>query len=240
VTHKFSQYLILAISALGLSALPALADSPCGTASLQTYLTSYSGSTGCTVTYNGVTLDFSEFNYTPGGTNPFLPASSIGVSPAPPPGTDGPGLNFNPATTITSGTEDIDVGFTVKALNGALINDIYIALTAPLTTGTGTDTYQEVFCGGPEDECSTFVEAPITNDTNLVNLANTDIGGPVSSLTITKDVLLNAGSNGTASLTGFLNEYSSPVPEPRAASLVLGLGLLAGFAFFKRRRVAQS
>ena len=81
MTHKFSKFLVLAIGALGLSALPALADSPCPTASLATYLADFSGSTGCTVTYDGVTLDFSQFSYTPGGSTQEA-ASSIGVSEA--------------------------------------------------------------------------------------------------------------------------------------------------------------
>jgi hypothetical protein len=242
VTHNIAKFLALAVGAIGLSALPALADSPCPTDPLSTYLTSYSAGSGvgCTVSFGGVTLDFSKFFYTPGGTT-MAPASSIGVSPAPPPNGDGPGLNFNPAASISSGTEDIEVGFTVTALAGAQINDIFIALNAPLALGTGTINYQETFCGGPQNKCTIFVEAPVTNDTNVINLATTDLGGPVTSLSITKDVLLSAGSNGSATLTGFQNEYSTvSTPEPRAISLLLGLGLLAGFAIFKRRQATQS
>jgi hypothetical protein len=243
VTHKFSKYLVLAIGALGLTALPALADSPCTSGSLATYVDSTYGGTAsptfaCSVTSGGVTLDFSQFNYTPGGSTQ-LTASEIGVAPITVP--DGPGLSFNPAAAITSGTEDVDVGFTVTAEGGASISDIYIALSNVLTTGTGTVTYDENFCGGPELKCSLYVEAPATNDTNVVQLSTTDIGGPVSSLTITKDVLLSAGSSGSASTTGFLNEYSTTAtPEPRAISLLLGLGLLAGFVIFKRRQATQS
>jgi hypothetical protein len=62
---------------------------------------------------------------------------------------------------------------------------------------------------------------------------------PTTSLSIDKDVTLNPGSSGTVNVSSFGNQYST-VPEPRAVSLVLGLGLLAGFAFFKRRQAAQN
>jgi hypothetical protein len=127
----------------------------------------------------------------------------------------------------------------VTAAPGVLIDDIYMGFGNVTTSGTGTALYTENFCGGPEDSCSLFVEAPVTSDTNAVKLSSTDIGGPVSSLTITKDLTLQTGTDGLAATSSFLNEYST-VPEPRAVSLVLGLGLLAGFVFFKRRQVAQS
>jgi len=241
VTHKITKYLILATGALCLSAIPALADSACTATNLGNYVDSMYGGTAsssfsCSVTSDGVTLDFSNFTYTPGGSTQ-IAADDIGVSAVTTP--DGPGLNFDPAASISSGTEDVEIGFTVTAEGGADLSDIYIDLANVLTTGTGTVTYDEEFCGGMENECSLYVEAPATDDVNSVNLSNTAIGGPVTSLTITKDVLLSAGTAGTASTTGFLNEYST-VPEPRGVSMLLGLGLLAGFVVFKRRQVVQS
>lgn len=231
MSHKFVQYFILAVSALGLSALPAAADSPCASANLNTYL-----ATGFTCSVGN--LDFSDFSYLAGGTNQIAP-TSIGVSAVTSP--DGPGLNFNPAAQVSGSNLDTDilVGFTVTGINGALIDDIYMGFGNVTTTGTGSALYTENFCGGPENQCSIFVEAPNTNDVNYVNLSSTDIGGPVSTLTITKDLDLETGSSGLAATSSFLNEYST-VPEPRSVSLVLGLGLLAGFVFFKRRQVAQS
>jgi len=183
-------------------------------------------------------LDFSNFSYNTGGTNP-IAASSVGVTSVTTP--DGPGLMFDPAAVISGSglTEDVFVGFKVTGLNGTLINDIYMGFGNVLTTGTGTALYTENFCGGPENQCSLFVEAPVTNDTNMVNLSSTAIGGPVSSLTITKDLQLVTGSSGLSATSSFLNEYST-VPEPRGTAVLLGLGLLAGFLVFKRRQVAQS
>jgi hypothetical protein len=239
VTHKFGQYLILAISALGLSALPALADNPCpnssgGSFDLNYYIANFAGSAGCTVG----NLDFSHFTYNTGGTNQ-VPSSSVGVTGVTSP--DGPGLMFDPSAFISGSglTQDIFVGFTVTGLNGTLINDIFMGFGNVTTTGTGTALYTENFCGGAQNQCSLFVEAPVTGDTNMVNLSGTAIGGPVSSLTITKDLQLQTGSSGLAATSSFLNEYST-VPEPRGITLLLGMGLLAGFVVFKRRQVAQS
>lgn len=236
MTHKFAKYFILAISALGLSALPALADSPCPSGdSLQYFLTNFSGTTGCTVG----ALDFSEFNYNNGGT-PLVAASNVGVSPTTVP--DGPGLNFDPAMELIGANlaEDIDVGFTVTDSSG-LISDIYIDFGNVNAVNGGNALYTEEFCLTSTSDCSLYVDAPVTAATNVVQLSNTAIGGPVSSLTIEKDLDLSTNSNAAAisAVSLFGNEYSS-VPEPRAVSLVLGLGLLAGFAFFKRRRVAQN
>jgi len=223
----------------------ALADSPCVAGSLSSYVDSLYGGTAssnfsCSVTADGLTLDFSQFTYTPGGSTTEA-ASAIGAAPVTAP--DGPGLQFNPGIPVnglTSGTEDFLVGFTVTAESGGEIGDVYINLSNVSTSGTGVATYEEQFCNS-QGTCSLYVENPITADSNVINLSNTALGGPVSSLTITKDVTLSAGSNGSAGLSGFNNEYSpSAVPEPRAVSYVLGLGLLAGFVIYRRRRVAQS
>jgi hypothetical protein len=231
VTHKFAQYVILAVSALGLSALPAAADSPCPSEALSLYLVSgFSCSVG--------DLDFSDFSYNTGGTNP-IAASSVGVAPVTSP--DGPGLNFDPAAQISGSdlTQDIEVGFTVTATDGSLISDVYIAFgnVGPIT-GDGLATYNEQFCN-LAGTCSLDVEDPGSAKSKDILLTNTALGGPVSSLVITKDLMLSTGASGSASVSGFLNEYSE-VPEPRGVSILMGFGLLAGFVFFKRRQVSQN
>jgi len=241
VTHKFAQYLILAVGALGLSALPAAADSPCpnssgGSFDLSYYVSTFGVGTGVGCTVGN--LDFTNFTYNTGGTNK-VAATNVGVTEVTTP--DGPGLMFDPSGFVsgTNLSQDVFVGFTVTGLNGTLIDDIFMGFGNVTTTGTGTALYTEQFCTGMEDQCSLFVEAPITGGTNMVNLKNTAIGGPVSSLNITKDLTLQTGSSGLAATSSFLNEYST-VPEPRGITLLLGLGLLAGFVVFKRRQVAQS
>ncbi len=242
--QKFTQFFILAVSALGLSALPALADSACTPGSLSTYVDSLYGGTAaanfsCFVTSNGVTLDFSNFTYNTAGTNP-MPVGNVGVTVATSP--DGPGLEFDPNATISGSnlSQDVNVGFTVTAENGAQISDIYLAFDGVYVQNGGTVSLTEQFCS-LLGKCSTQIEDPTTALADSFLLSSTALGGPVSSLVITKDLQLNTTSEpGSQALdSGFMNEYSA-VPEPRSTSLVLTVGLLAGFAFFKRRQVAQS
>src|SRR5579862_9762469 len=211
------------------------------------YITNFSGTSGCTVTYNGVTLGFDQFFYSSsnnGTTYTPTPASGVTVTPAPPPGNDGPGLNFNPGigvgNEVGSGqVDDVAVGFTVTDLTpNTLIDDVYIALNAPVVTGTGNISYSETICL-TTGTCTIYVDDPTTALATSINLAQSGLGGPVSTLSITKDVTLSGGSSGTAFMSFFQNEYST-VPEPRAVSLLLGLGLLAGLAIFKRRQAAQN
>ena len=54
---------------------------------------------------------------------------------------------------------------------------------------------------------------------------------PQTSLSITKDLSLTAGSNGTAAMSDFSNYYSHTVPEPRAISIVLGIMLFGAVVF---------
>jgi hypothetical protein len=64
---------------------------------------------------------------------------------------------------------------------------------------------------------------------------------PSTSISITKDLIISGGSNGTASMSDFSNYYShSAVPEPRAVSALLGLGFFGIMAFVKRRQAVRS
>jgi len=55
----------------------------------------------------------------------------------------------------------------------------------------------------------------------------------VSSITVSKDIILNAGTDGTASVSVVSQGFSSSIiPEPTSLSL-LGIGM-AGFFTFRR------
>jgi hypothetical protein len=179
-------------------------------------------------------LEFSQFQY----SSAAIPASAINVQPMNNPGNEG--IGFNGALGGNSGTlQDVFVSFTVTGLNGTMLHDLGIDLTNVSTSGTGDVHYTEQFCSTGHG-CSIFVDDPTTAFSTDILLSSTPIGGPVSSLNITKDVHISAGSSGSAFVSGFDNHYSnSPVPEPRAISIVLGMGL-AAFAFLKRRQAVRS
>lgn len=238
--YKYPIYLTLAAIALSLAASPAAADNPCPNSSgsafdLSYYVTTFGAGTneGCTVG----NLDFSNFTYSTSGTNQ-IAASSVGVQEMTTP--DGPGLMFDPSGFIQGAglTQDMSVGFKVTALGDAQISDIYMGFGNVATAGTGTALYTEQFCGGPSNECSLFVEAPTTNNTNMVNLSGTLLGGPVNSLQITKELRLQTGANGLAATSSFLNEYSE-VPEPRGLTILLGLVFATAFVILKGRKMAR-
>ncbi len=126
------------------------------------------------------------------------------------------------------------MGFTVTALTG-LITDVHIQLDSSVVTGTGDVNYTETVCLSSTN-CSLFVDNPGTSSlaTDLV------LTTPSQSITITKDLALSGGSNGTARMTDFSNYYSHTVPEPRSVSILLGLGFFGIMAFVKRRQAVRS
>jgi hypothetical protein len=231
VTHKFTKVFILAIGALGFSALPALAAT-CSNGALGGTYTNTDGSTNafsCTLDGGDVTL--SDFRYLT-STGVGADFVQVGVDN---PGSDGYGLDFTGAWSATTDPTDVNISFDVTASGGTEISDVYIVMAGDFVTGTGSAVYTETYCeGGPNEPCGLQVETPGAAQTDVITL-NT----PTTSLAITKDLELLPGTSGTVFDSSFGNQYST-VPEPRAISLVLGLGLLAGFAFFKRRQAVQN
>jgi hypothetical protein len=182
-------------------------------------------------------LEFSNFSsMIPGG----LPPASVGVSPGFQPGTTPPNTNpgflFNgPFHVDNGGIQDVMVSFTVTALTG-LLTDVHIQLDNSFVTGTGNVSYTEQVCLSTIN-CALFIDNP--NGNLISDLVLTT---PQKSITISKDLILSAGANGTATMSGFSNFYShtSEVPEPRAVSALLGLGFFGIMAFMKRRQAVRS
>jgi hypothetical protein len=190
---------------------------------------------------NGYVCDFGGLEFSNFHSGPTITASQVGVQPgyAPPPAAAGadPGFEFNGPFSVAGSNQglDISVGFTVTALTG-LITDVHIQLDSSHVTGTGNVSYDETVCLSSTN-CDLFVDNPTTGSltTDLV------LTTPSSSITITKDLALSSGANGTASMTDFSNYYShSAVPEPRAVSALLGLGFFGIMAFVKRRQAVRS
>jgi len=189
---------------------------------------------------NGYVCDFGGLEFSNFHSGPTIDSTSIGVQPgyAPPPAAPGadPGFEFNgPFSVGSNQSKDVSVGFTVTALTG-LITDVHIQLDSSHVSGTGEVSYDETVCLSSTN-CDLFVSNPGTSSltTDLV------LTTPSQSITITKDLILSGGANGTASMSDFSNYYShSAVPEPRAVSALLGLGFFGILAFVKRRQAVRS
>jgi hypothetical protein len=181
-------------------------------------------------------LQFSNFTY----SSAVLDPTNVNVVPITTPGFEGLAFNgvYGVGKNGQPANEDVFVSFTVTALQGQL-TDIHIDLSNVNATGTGLVDYTEQFCN-LSGTCQLEVFKPGTSLSTSIDLVNTALGGPQTTLNITKDVALSAGSNGTASMSGFDNYYSHSVPEPRTVSLLLCGGFLGIVAFMKRRQAVRS
>jgi hypothetical protein len=190
-----------------------------------------------------ITIDdkiFSDFSLiVNGGTGAFGPADASGISVTATQidathemltfsGGFFAGLGVGgPASSV-----DYLIGYTVSTTNGLpLINDIELSfngvVTSPIATANVTE---QAFVNG-QLVGTVFVNTPTNLGTNQVPLGP---GGPFTSVTIQKDILLVAAPDGQVSISA-INQTISQVPVPEPTSLLfLGLGL-AGLGIWKRK-----
>jgi len=184
-------------------------------------------------------LQFSLFGFSAsaGGGAVALTPGAIGVTVVDEPAGTEPGSGFDFTPTMTAGpnqTLDGKISFLVTALNGTKIDDVFIAFNGSVT-GNGSTHYSEQYCTVSfVSGCSNFAVSNPPPD-----FSNGPITiPPVTQLWITKDFSISGGTNGSASISGVDNNFSSPVPEPRE------IGLLAfamiGLVFAHRRFKASS
>jgi hypothetical protein len=249
VTHKFTQCFILAVSALGLSALPALADSACTPGSLSTYVDSaYGGTAASNFSCFIGNLDFSSFTYISSSSNPPspVPATSVTVGTLDS-ASAGIGFDFNSSWTAVGANEfsDAAIGFTVSVIGGgpATLEDAAVFQTAGIDATNSGSIAQvtENGCSLPGTPCSQQWAVMTSQSSSSTNFASEVFYSPVGSLSVSKDINAQDGTSpGAHTSISLVQDTFSEVPEPRSISLILTLGLLAGFAFFKRRQVTQS
>lgn len=178
-------------------------------------------------------LQFSQFTFLAGGTNPPT-AASIGVTPIDILGNEG--FTFNPAFNVTNGqSEDALLKFEVSGLNGTLISDVGIGFDGSFQ-GAGSSSFTETYCtdGFGLGTCHTF---SVTNPPSILN-KEIDIS-PITHLFISKDfnVTAPAGTGNQASISTASNQFSSATPEPSEIEM-LSLGMSA--LFFARRWIKRS
>jgi hypothetical protein len=204
VTHKLATYSILAISALGLSALPAFATT-CGANEAVT--------TGFTCSLGSLTFDFTNVQ--------FIPSSGV-----PPPSVELnalTGINGNNYVldfsvdvggfTTPPSADDLDVDYSVTGGSFTQVDSSF------LSDGSGTQSLLEnVYT----DSTKTTLLATLNNKSGAEKFS--PIFGPVSSVYITKDF---------SGLTSEFQDsiISAPTPEPSSLGFmlmgVLGIGLVS-------------
>jgi hypothetical protein len=247
VTHKFSRYMILAIGALGLSALPALADNACAS-----YAGSDNGSTYFTTGFSCYigNLDFSNFTYTSSGSpsSNAIPAADVTVDVING-GNAGTGFSFNSSwTAVGAGAfSDADIGFNVTVLGGgaATLEDAALIQTGGVD-GTNTGSIASVAENGCSNPSSGFPPCSqtwgvLTAQTSNTNAsANDVIYSPTGTISVSKDITAHDGTGAnTFSTISLVEDTFSQVPEPRSLAMLLGLVLVAGLSL-KKKLQAQS
>ena len=237
--------LLILMTAVGLALVPAASAATCSTDTLADYIANGSCTLG--------DLSFSNISGNTSSTLSNLNTSQISVTAIPTVGDPGLQFNYGYDAVGTERTQSTAVSFTVADTAGTLINDITVSFDSGFT-GKGTATFKETYCnvgfanlsGFDSNGCGVF---SVTNGGNFSQILT--LPTAVSSLTITKQLTFNTHGTGFSdtkdSAYGSFGASAfdpapglSPVPEPRAVSLLLGLGLVAGLFITKRIQAARS
>jgi hypothetical protein len=141
------------------------------------------------------------------------------------------GIVFTFPGTLTSGTGDIALSYTVTATDpGAKISDVELDANAA-AVGTGVVSVTEAFTGtslAPLEVFATGTSDVLSDSENIIP--------PVKSLNVTKDIAVTAGDTlATVSIIGQYFSETTTVPEPGMVAMLVGMGS-GGLLVLRRRR----
>ena len=207
----------------------------CPNSTYDTYIAS-----GFSCTINDQT--YQDFAYT-GTSNPpgfEIPAGSIGVSPITTAGN--PGIQWSAGWGVGTGlgilSQDSLFQFTVTS--DTPITDLSLSIAGVGFTGTGSISVDETACLGavlPACSGGTTVTLHVFDSSQGQQLFDEVNFAGVNLVSFSKDLLINAGTNGSAQVSVLTDQFSegqSTVPEPSTITM-FGAGILALGRFARRK-----
>jgi len=179
-------------------------------------------------------LTFSNFGYTPtagGGAAP-IQAGSVAVDVISQPGNVG--FQFNGGWAVGGDGQMIDSLITFN-VSGLAITSMHLWFNGA-TQGTGLAEVVETYClGGTQSGgCAGGTTGQLHVTSFGTVLSQTLEFDPVSLISVSKDINVTSGANGTASISQVINTFDYDVPE--LVSLLLAATGLIGLGFLRRRK----
>jgi hypothetical protein len=183
---------------------------------------------------------YSNFQYSYSSNPPGfgLPAGSVSVTPITSSGN--PGFQFSAGWFASTSSGILEETSTIQytANSTSAITDLSLSIAGASWTGTGAVIVNETACLGamlPSCTGGQVITLSVSDSSVGSTLFDSANFAGVKEVDIAEGIQLQAGTNGTASLSIMSNQFSeSPVPEP--ASLVLfGSGVLGLGALLRRK-----
>ncbi len=205
----------------------------------QTTLNNYLGS-GFQCTINDQT--YSSFDYTsesnPSGFS--IPASSVTVTPISTP--NNPGFQFTAGWGVSTATGILsqDSTFEWNVTSVSPITDLSLSMAGVGFSGTGAVNLDETACLGavlPACTGGTVVNLSVFDSSAGQQLFDQVNFAGVNEVSVEKDLLLVAGTNGSAEVSVITDQFSegtSTVPEPGTLGM-LGAGIVAIAGLARRK-----